>query len=88
MTYHPPPPREPNGCLQSLVITKMIFEILAIPIVMIVLGLVAVMIFLYAFSESPLLALVVIAGFGLVLYAIMRWEHRRIERELPPEDQR
>ncbi|HEY7467340.1 MAG TPA: hypothetical protein VIB47_11680 [Dehalococcoidia bacterium] len=86
MTYHPPPPKEPNGCLQTLVITKMIFQILAIPIAMIIIGLIAVIFFLYAFSESPLLALGVIAAFGLILYAIMKWESRRIRREFPPED--
>jgi hypothetical protein len=86
MTFHPPPPREPNGCLQTLVITKMIFQILAIPIVMIIIGLVAVMVFLYAFSESPVLALLVIAVFGLLLYGIMKFEHYRIQRDMPPED--
>ncbi|HLG12263.1 MAG TPA: hypothetical protein VI876_10945 [Dehalococcoidia bacterium] len=86
MTYHPPPPKEPNGCLQTLVISKMIFQILAIPILMIFIGLVAVLIFLYAFSENPLLALLVLAIFGFVMYLIMKFEQRRIERELPPED--
>jgi len=86
MTYHPPPPKEPNGCLQTLVISKMIFQILAIPIFMIFIGLVAVLIFLYAFSENPLLALLVLAIFGFVMYLIMKFEQRRIERELPPED--
>jgi len=64
----------------------MIFQILAIPIAMILIGLVAVVILLYAFSESPLLALLVIVTLGFVLYAIMKWEQRRIQRELPPED--
>jgi lipopolysaccharide export LptBFGC system permease protein LptF len=86
MTYHPPPPREPSGCLQTLVISKMIFQILAVPILMILLGLVAVLIFLYAFSESPLLALLVIAIFGFLLYVIMKFEQRRVEREIPPDD--
>ena len=86
MRYHPPAPKEPNGCLQTLVITRMIFQILAIPIAMILIGLVAVVILLYAFSESPLLALAVIAALGFVLYAIAKWEQRRIQREMPPED--
>ena len=86
MRYHPPAPKEPNGCLQTLVITRMIFQILAIPIAMILIGLVAVVILLYAFSESPLLALLVIVTLGFVLYAIMKWEQRRIQREMPPED--
>ena len=86
MRYHPPAPKEPNGCLQTLVITRMIFQILAIPIAMILIGLVAVVILLYAFSESPLLALLVIVTLGFVIYAIAKWEQRRIQREMPPED--
>jgi hypothetical protein len=86
MRYHPPPPKEPNGCLQTLVITKVIFQILAVPIIMIMIGLLAVLAVLYAFSESPLLALLVFGIFGFVLWVIMKYEHRRIEREMPPED--
>jgi hypothetical protein len=44
------------------------------------------MVFLYAFSESPVLALLVIAVFGLLLYGIMKFEHYRIQRDMPPED--
>jgi len=86
MTYHPPSAKEPSGCIQTLVISKVIFQILAVPIFMIFVGLVAVMIFLYAFTESPLLALLVFGVFGFLLYGIMKWEQRRIQRELPPED--
>ncbi len=86
MTYHPPSSKEPSGCIQTLVISKVIFQILAVPIFMIFVGLVAVMIFLYAFTESPLLALLVLGVFGFLLYGIMKWEQRRIQRELPPED--
>jgi uncharacterized membrane protein len=86
MSYHPPAAREPSGCLQTLVISRMIFQILAIPIAMIVMGLLAVILFLYAFTQSPLLALGVIVIFGLILYAITKREERRIERDLPPED--
>ena len=86
MTYHPPPPREPNGCLQTLVISRMIFQILAVPIAMIVIGLTAVTILLFAFSESPLLALVVVGIFGVLIYVVVKWEQRRIEREMPPEE--
>jgi hypothetical protein len=64
----------------------MIFQILAIPIVMIFIGLLAVMIFLFAFSENPLLAVGVIALFGLAIYGIVKWEQRRIQREFPPEE--
>jgi hypothetical protein len=53
---------------------------------MIIIGLLAVLAVLYAFSESPLLALLVFGIFGFVLWVIMKYEHRRIEREMPPED--
>jgi hypothetical protein len=84
--YHPPPPREPNGCLQTLVITKVILQILFIPMLLILGALFAVFLFIFAFSENPLLGLLVVAGAGFLLYAAVQWERKRIEREMPPED--
>ena len=86
MPYHPPASKEPSGCLQTLVITRMIFQILAIPIAMIVIGLGAVILFLWAFTESPLLALGIIVLFGFLLYGITKWEQGRVQRNLPPEN--
>jgi hypothetical protein len=84
--YHPPPPKEPNGCIQTLVISRMILQILFIPILMIVGGIVALLVFIYAFSASPLLGLgVLVLGFG-VLVAIGKWEWRRVGKEIPPDE--
>jgi membrane protein YdbS with pleckstrin-like domain len=83
MTYHPPPASEPNGCLQTLVITRVIFQILFIPLMLIMSVLFAVVAFIYAFSESPFLGLGVIALFGFLAYLVIKWEHSRIEKEHP-----
>jgi hypothetical protein len=84
--YHPPPPKEPNGCIQMLVISRMILQILFVPILMIVGGIVALLVFIYAFSASPLLGLgVLVLGFGL-LVAIGKWEWRRVGKEIPPDE--
>jgi hypothetical protein len=85
MRYHPPPPSEPNGCIQTLVITRMIFQILFVPLLMILGALMAVMLLFFAFSENPLLGLGVILGFGLFIYLLVRWERNRMDREHPPE---
>ncbi len=86
MTYHPPPPNEPNGCLQTLVISRMIFQILAIPIAMILGTLTGIMVFLFVLSESPLLALLILVIIGVVIYAAIKWEKARVERQIPPDD--
>jgi pilus assembly protein TadC len=86
MTYHPPPPREPSGCVQTLVISRMIFQILAIPIALILGALLSILLFIYAFSESVILGLLVLAAAGFLLHAAIRWEQRRIQREMPPDE--
>jgi len=85
MRYHPPPPSEPNGCIQTLVITWMIFQILFLPLAMIMGMLIAVMLMFFAFSENPLLGLAAIVIIGLLFYVIVKWEQGRVEREHPPE---
>jgi uncharacterized integral membrane protein len=85
MRYHPPPPSEPNGCLQTLVITRMIFQILLLPLVMILGMLIAVMLIFFAFSENPLLGLGGILIIGLLIYLFVKWERIRVDREHPPE---
>jgi hypothetical protein len=85
MSYHPPPPSEPNGCIQTLVISRMIFMILLVPIVLIIGVLFAVMMIFVAYSKHPLLGLAAISLTGAAFYAIVRWERQRVEREHPPE---
>ena len=88
MVYHPPPPSEPNGCLQTLVISRMIFQILMIPMLLIIGVLFAVILLFYAYSQHPVFGLLVFGAIGLVFYGFMKWENRRIDREHPPERDR
>ena len=84
--YQVPPPKEPSGCLQTAVISRMIAAILFVPLLLIFGGIVAVVLAFYAFAEHPLL------GFGLILIAavaltvLSRWEYVRVKRDLPPRD--
>lgn len=68
-----------------MVITRMIFQILAIPILMIMGALMAVMLFFFAFSEHPLLGGGVVLLFGTIFYGAVKWEKRRVDRDLPPD---
>ncbi|HEX5369601.1 MAG TPA: hypothetical protein VFY10_09345 [Dehalococcoidia bacterium] len=84
--YHPPPPKEPSGCIQTLIISRMILQILFVPILMIVGGIMGFVALLYAFSYSPFLALFILAlGVG-ALIALGKWEWRRVGKEISSED--
>jgi hypothetical protein len=83
MTYHPPPPSEPNGCLQTLVISRIVFGILLIPMLLIFAALFGVMLFLFAFSTHPLLGLGVLVLIGLAIYGFARWEQHRVQGDHP-----
>jgi len=84
--YEVPPPREPSGCVQSLVISRMIFQILLVPILLILGAIIAVLLMLWALSESPFLALAIVIVAALVLVALARWEARRIKREMQEDE--
>ncbi len=82
--YQVPPPKEPNGCLQTAVISRMIAQILFVPMLLIFGAIVCVVVAVYAFASSILLGFGVIAGTIVVLTAISRWEYQRVKRDLPP----
>jgi hypothetical protein len=84
--YQVPPPREPSGCVQTLVISRMILQILLIPLALILGAIFAVLLALYAFSEHPLLGLVVIVLAALLMVAAAKWEGRRIRKEFPENE--
>ena len=85
MTYHPPPPSQLNGCLQTVAISRMIFMILAIPIFLILSMMISVLVVLVAFNKHPLLGLAAITVVVAVLSLVIKWEKRRVDRELPPD---
>ena len=85
--YFPRAPKEPSGCLQSLLITRAIFAILAVPILLIGGALMATLVTLYLFTVDPPLALIPLGIGVLGVYALARWEKARIEKETPPPEE-
>lgn len=84
--YYPQRPREPSGCLETLVITRLIIAMLLVPLLLIVVAVIAVIVAFYALTIHPLLALLTILTFAGALIGVVHWESRRIAREAPPED--
>jgi uncharacterized membrane protein len=83
--YYPKASKEPSGCMQAIIISRMIVAILLIPIGLIIGAIFAVMLALYALSVHPLLGLAVFVAGLLLLLAAVRWESRRVSREIPPD---
>jgi hypothetical protein len=83
--YYPQSPKEPNGCMQAIIISRMIMGILAIPLALIMGAIIAVMLALYALSVHPLLGLAVVVGCILLIVAVAKWESRRVSRDVPPD---
>ena len=82
--YYPQAPKEPSGCAQTIVITRVILSILAVPIAMIFCMVIFVLLTFIALSIHPLLALLTLATGGAIIFAAARWESRRIDRDNPP----
>jgi hypothetical protein len=83
--YQPHPQKEPSGCLQTLVITRIILQILAVPMLLIAGGIAAVLLFFYTLSISPILSAFVIVMAGGALYTFGRWESKRARDQVPRE---
>ena len=85
--YYPQAPKEPSGCMQTVMITRAIFGILAIPVGLIFGLIVLITLAFIALSVSPFLALLVVGiGFAIV-GAIIRWERIRVNRDFPTIDE-
>lgn len=84
--YYPRQPREPSGCMQALVISRLIIGMLLIPMTIIFGAIVAVLLTFYTLSIHPLLALLTIVVAGTVLVAIAKWESRRVARDNPRDE--
>jgi hypothetical protein len=87
--YYPKEPEEPSGCMQTLVITRVMFSLLAVPVAIIAGALFALVFTFYIYTVSAPLALVPLAiGVGGV-FALYRWEKAKVDKEmLPPDDRR
>ncbi len=84
--YNPQEQREPNGCMESLVYTRIVFSLLLVPFALILGVVMMVLVTFVALSIHPLLALLVLVSSLAAIVALARWEVRRIAKEMPPED--
>jgi hypothetical protein len=84
--YNPRPQKEPNGCLQTLVITRIILQILFVPMMLVAGGIAAVLVFFFALTVNPLYGLAVLLVVGFLLYLLGRWEASRTPQGPPPSD--
>ena len=83
---YPQSSREPNGCFQTLLISKLIIGMLLVPLALILGAVLALLLTFYALTVHPLLALLVILLCAGGLFGLAKWEHRRIARENPTDD--
>jgi hypothetical protein len=84
--YYPQAPKEPSGCMQTLLISRIIVGILLIPFLIILGAIAIVLLTFYALSVNPLLALVPVLVGGGIIVGVARWESARIAKEMPPEE--
>lgn len=84
--YNPRPQKEPSGCLQTLIITRIILQILFVPLMLVAGGIAGVLLFFFALTVNPLLGLLVLVLVGAGLYLLGRWEQNRVPQGPPPND--
>ncbi len=79
MGYYPDPnPRKVNGCLESLLLTKIAFQVLAPALALIFGALAALVLVVWAFSTSPWLGLGSLAVVGALIWLVSLWDKRRV----------
>ena len=83
--YYPQRQQEPGGCMETLLISRIVFGMLLVPFLMVFGAIFTVVLALFAFSVHPLLGLLVLAGCILILVAVGKWESARVKRQMPDE---
>jgi hypothetical protein len=85
VSYFPSDPNEKPGCLDTLVIIRIVLGILLVPMLLLFGAVGIAALAFYAYSAHPLLTFVpVVAGLGVILL-VANWEKSRYEREQPPD---
>jgi hypothetical protein len=84
--YNPRPSKEPSGCLQTLIISRIIFQILLVPMLLVAGGIAGVILFFFALTVNPLYGLLVLVLVGVGLFFLGRWEQKRVPQGPPPND--
>jgi hypothetical protein len=85
--YFPQEPKEPSGCVQTIILTRMIIGILLVPMLLILGVIFGVLLTFYALTIHPQLALLTIGIGAAIIVGAARWEARRIAKEMPPPDE-
>jgi hypothetical protein len=83
--YYPQAPKEPSGCLQTLVITRVLFAILLVPIALMIAAVSLVVLLVIALSVHPALGLIPFGIGGAIIYGLVRWDKKRVD-SLPKDD--
>ena len=87
MYYPQQPPKEPSGCMQTLVISRAIVGILLVPIAMIGGGILILILIFYAFTVHAILGAIVLAAVIAGSYqAVKKWEEHRLHESSRPRD--
>jgi hypothetical protein len=86
--YYPQEPKEPSGCMQTLIITRVIFALLAVPVAIIGAAMFAIVMTFYLFTVSAPLALIPLLLGVVGVMVLYRWEQARISNEAGPKDDR
>ncbi len=84
--YYPQQQKEPSGCMETLLITRIVFSMLFVPFLMILGAIAAVVLAFYALTIHPLLAILVIALCGAGFGGFIKWETARVKRQMPNDD--
>lgn len=82
MYYEPQRQREPSGCLDALILARIVFGVLFWPLVAIVLVVGAVLLVFTLLFTNVLLGLLALAGLIAAVAAFAWWDRRRVR---PPE---
>jgi hypothetical protein len=83
--YNPRPTKEPSGCLQTLIITRIIMQILLVPLLLVAGGIGAVLLFFFALTVNPLFGLAVLGVIAFLLFLLGKWEQHHAPQG-PPHD--
>ena len=83
---YPQGSREPSGCVQTLVISRVIIAMLLVPMALIIGAVLAVILTFYALSVSPFLALFVIVCSVGIIVGLAKWESWRASKDIPKDD--
>lgn len=73
----PPGEEKPPGCLETLVIIRIVLGVLVVPLAVIIGVFVFAGVVFWAFTVQPALALIPLGLGGVALWLFSRWEQRR-----------